>query len=243
MREPNITNDAKQLLPMSPVSSGHLDDNEKSKLDCNLICDGTMREPNITNDAKQLLPMSCVSSRHHLDDDEGKCDCNLICEATVDGGGNLFLGGSWFSESVEFMRVNHIDAVLVCGYELTRPFLTTLQYKQLLLDDVDDAPLSLMLPGAIEFIHEHLVVNKRNVLVHCRMGISRSASIVIAYLIMRKRFTFNQAFHHVKSKRSKIAPNAGFLRLLKTLEPSGLYDEFCKLFPTILMITMTLANV
>lgn len=54
------------------------------------------------------------------------------------------------------------------------------------------------------------------VLVHCLMGVSRSATIVIGYLIARGKFpTFESSFDHVRSCRSCVQPNFGFVRQLR----------------------------
>ena len=55
------------------------------------------------------------------------------------------------------------------------------------------------------------------VLVHCAAGVSRSASIVIAYIMWDKKMSFEEAFEFVESKR-KIGPNNGFIEQLKLFE-------------------------
>ena len=52
------------------------------------------------------------------------------------------------------------------------------------------------------------------VLVNCMAGISRSATIVIAYLMTKQNLTFQEAFNFVKSKRSIINPNESFITQL-----------------------------
>lgn len=48
---------------------------------------------------------------------------------------------------------------------------------------------------------------------------SRSASLVIAYLMKKRVYgTFREAHDFVKSKRSKISPNEGFRKALLDLE-------------------------
>lgn len=56
------------------------------------------------------------------------------------------------------------------------------------------------------------------VLVHCQRGVSRSASFVIAYLIMKKNMTYVDAFLLTKNKRYIINPNSNFKGQLKELE-------------------------
>lgn len=57
----------------------------------------------------------------------------------------------------------------------------------------------------------------RKILVHCQMGWSRSASIVMAYLIKFKRLTFYSAFTKVFKRRPVIEPKLNFLLQLAEL--------------------------
>lgn len=54
--------------------------------------------------------------------------------------------------------------------------------------------------------------------VHCQAGISRSASVCLAYLIKTKGYTLDEAFEFLKSKRNIVGPNFGFLGQLKVYE-------------------------
>uniref|UniRef100_A0A182QTS2 Uncharacterized protein n=1 Tax=Anopheles farauti TaxID=69004 RepID=A0A182QTS2_9DIPT len=55
----------------------------------------------------------------------------------------------------------------------------------------------------------------RHVLVHCYFGVSRSATIVIAYLMHKYRLGYEAAFQRVKAKRRFVMPNPGFVNQLK----------------------------
>ena len=55
------------------------------------------------------------------------------------------------------------------------------------------------------------------VLVHCVMGRSRSASLVLAYLMMEQGLSVVAAIEHVRQRRC-ILPNHGFLRQLRALD-------------------------
>lgn len=63
--------------------------------------------------------------------------------------------------------------------------------------------------------------NDGRVLVHCNAGVSRSASVVVGYLMMNCGFSFDDAYDLVKRRRSCIRPNDGFLRQLKKLNSSA----------------------
>lgn len=62
------------------------------------------------------------------------------------------------------------------------------------------------LPRATAFIDRHLA-SGQGVLVHCHMGISRSVTVVMAYLIEYQGLTLPEAFHHVLTRRPIAHPH------------------------------------
>ena len=69
----------------------------------------------------------------------------------------------------------------------------------------------------VKFMDSFLERNKK-VFVNCYAGVSRSASIVIAYLMYKKNISFIQAFEFLKMKRSIVSPNLSFIDQLSSLE-------------------------
>lgn len=65
-----------------------------------------------------------------------------------------------------------------------------------------------------EFIETALKVPSNKVYVHCVAGISRSATLVIAYVMKTRSMNYNEAFDLVYQKRRVIEPNEGFVRQL-----------------------------
>uniref|UniRef100_A0A8C9NCQ9 protein-tyrosine-phosphatase n=1 Tax=Serinus canaria TaxID=9135 RepID=A0A8C9NCQ9_SERCA len=64
------------------------------------------------------------------------------------------------------------------------------------------------------------------VLVHCQAGISRSATICLAYLMMKKRVKLEEAFEFVKQRRSIISPNFSFMGQLLQFESQVLATSY-----------------
>ena len=67
------------------------------------------------------------------------------------------------------------------------------------------------------FIAKALAKNEK-VLVHCHMGISRSATIVISYIMKTQKMGWIDALHFVSKKRPIICPNQGFMYSLMDYE-------------------------
>lgn len=58
----------------------------------------------------------------------------------------------------------------------------------------------------------------KKVLVHCKMGISRSAATVTAFAMKEYRMSLKEALSHVKGRRSVVNPNDGFVAQLRDYE-------------------------
>ena len=63
-------------------------------------------------------------------------------------------------------------------------------------------------------------------LVHCKIGTSRSATIVIAYLMWKEKMKYEEAYNYVKSKRKRIGPNSGFKEQLKIFENLLIHNNY-----------------
>ncbi|XP_056148429.1 dual specificity protein phosphatase 13-like [Lampris incognitus] len=84
-------------------------------------------------------------------------------------------------------------------------------------EDSDHFDLSRYFKPAADFIHKALKSKDGKVLVHCIMGMSRSATLVLAFLMLRRNLSLANALKHVVQRRA-IYPNRNFLSLLLTLD-------------------------
>ncbi|KAG9349471.1 hypothetical protein JZ751_027916 [Albula glossodonta] len=93
-------------------------------------------------------------------------------------------------------------------------------YKTLNILDLPDTIITSYFEECSQFI-DQAKAEKGVVLIHCNAGVSRSASVVIGYLMSRDRLSFVEAFASVKRARPAICPNPGFLEQLKNYNPQG----------------------
>ncbi|XP_036784715.2 MAP kinase phosphatase with leucine-rich repeats protein 2 isoform X4 [Manis pentadactyla] len=86
--------------------------------------------------------------------------------------------------------------------------------------EADDNPffdLSVYFLPVARYIRTALSVSQGRVLVHCAMGVSRSATVVLAFLMICENMTLVEAIQVVQAHRN-ICPNSGFLRQLQVLD-------------------------
>ena len=81
------------------------------------------------------------------------------------------------------------------------------------IDDMPDYPIEKHFEEANKLIGGQMELGS-NTLVVCTAGISRSAAIVIAYLIKELRMPYQIAYNKVKRARVYVNPNVGFERVL-----------------------------
>lgn len=92
-------------------------------------------------------------------------------------------------------------------------------YHRISVEDCDKARFGEeLLRSGFRFIEQGIEAG--GVLVHCKEGISRSASVVIAYLMTSAQQSLLQAYLHTKKRRECISPNPGFMTELSQLETS-----------------------
>jgi predicted protein tyrosine phosphatase len=124
------------------------------------------------------------------------------------------------------------DAGLIKQYGITHVLnvaevpsqkLIDLHYLDVHILDLPEEPLSCHFAKCFEFIDEAL--KNGRVLVHCNAGISRSVSIVVAFLMCRRQKSLFEAISQVKAARPRAQPNAGFVKQLKMYESSILNND------------------
>ena len=144
-------------------------------------------------------------------------DCSVILEPNKTYGG-LFLGNNVASQDHKFLKENDVQVVIdMAGHKNSYPKEVLEHHKTIAAFDHSSYDLSLHFQECFDYIHEHRT-NRRNVLIHCVAGVSRSASIVIGYLMNKFDMDLENAYKFVRIKRTSIIPNRGFMSQLAKLD-------------------------
>ncbi|CAG5116700.1 unnamed protein product [Candidula unifasciata] len=133
----------------------------------------------------------------------------------------LYLGGVMAALNERDLQSNKITHILSVDEKPLPDILTNkFSYKHIFALDLYDFELLSHFPDCFMFIDEGRDGGGA-VLVHCQAGMSRSATIVIAYLMHKLKLTKEQAIKKVTAVRHFIRPNDGFLQQLQLFENMG----------------------
>ncbi len=76
-----------------------------------------------------------------------------------------------------------------------------IEFRQIPIEDYNEADLEAVLTRAVTTVHE-LCVAGHTLLVHCNAGYNRAPTIAIAYLCEHHAMSLGEAVEHVKARRA-----------------------------------------
>ncbi len=120
----------------------------------------------------------------------------------------LFLGNEEGALNKDTLLNLGFTHILCCTSSPRHYFPDSFTYKFIEIHDNQFVKIIFRFEEAYKFISSGIASG--GVYIHCAAGISRSATLVIAYLMREYRVTYPQAYNFVASKRGCINPNDGF---------------------------------
>ncbi len=138
--------------------------------------------------------------------------CDQYVSRVVDG---LYIGSFGKAKDLGVLRELHIGFVVNCAKELDDVHRNEkdITYYRLDWDDTREQLILPHLKRATGFIRLH-ALSHTNCLVHCYMGRSRSASVILAYLIRFHHLSVDEAYKLLKTK-APVQINSNFLSQLR----------------------------
>lgn len=165
---------------------------------------------------KQKVNISCPISYDNSEETFKYAIENAKMSKIMD---HIYLGNESDAKNEEQLSregITHIINVtknIPCYHQENKMFT----YLRIPVNDACNQNLKQHFAETIKFIDDAKSVNGK-VLVHCQAGISRSPTIVIAYLMKITKLSMNSAYNEVKDKRVIIGPNIIFLSQLYDYE-------------------------
>ena len=130
---------------------------------------------------------------------------------------NLVLASSF--EVMSYKLYEKSSVIINAAIEVHIPSIPNLTVINLNWNDnpQQDINKDNLLLKLIQLMDSYICENK-TVVVNCYAGISRSSTIVIAYLIAKNKWSLEESINFVKSKRIIVNPNDGFINQLRNLQ-------------------------
>ena len=133
----------------------------------------------------------------------------------------IYIGDAYAGEDINGLRERNIKHIISVGGSID-DYVTfdEIEYHRIILDDSFDSDILFHIKttnALIDNIDEPL-------LIHCHMGISRSVSILIGYLISKGN-SFHNSLNMIRNCRECAYPNFGFEIQLRSLDNSDNSNE------------------
>eukprot|EP00308_Calcidiscus_leptoporus_P008477 CAMPEP_0119363778 /NCGR_PEP_ID=MMETSP1334-20130426/10709_1 /TAXON_ID=127549 /ORGANISM="Calcidiscus leptoporus, Strain RCC1130" /LENGTH=782 /DNA_ID=CAMNT_0007379321 /DNA_START=112 /DNA_END=2461 /DNA_ORIENTATION=- len=122
----------------------------------------------------------------------------------------LYVGANAAAREVTLLHQAGVTHVINCAAgSCADHHPQSFKYMRLYLKDSMREDIAAAFYDALEYIHT-AIQNNGVVFVHCQQGVSRSAAIVLAYLMWVKRASYEAALDLVRAERPTVNPNIGF---------------------------------
>lgn len=128
---------------------------------------------------------------------------------------HVLLGSDDNASSREQLSIAGVTHICNCAAQAENHFEREFVYLKLHLRDSIDQDLVPHFQAVARFLHRVEKLRGR-ALIHCLAGVSRSAALLIGYLMIHKNMTLLEAYGFVRSRRPCVQPNQAFrLQLAK----------------------------
>ena len=127
---------------------------------------------------------------------------------------NLYLGNSYNASNYDILKENKFDIIINATDYIPNYFENDFTYKKYDIKDDENARISLILIDSYNYIN---INNHKKIFVHCYAGASRSAAIILYYLMKRYNMSLDDANAFLLSKRDIVNINMNFINDIKKM--------------------------
>ena len=134
---------------------------------------------------------------------------------------NIYLGNGYNAANLDTLQLNNIQYIINATSEIPNYFENSseksITYMKIPISDIKGSSIVQYLDKSYDFITHANDIGVGNILIHCYMGSSRSAAVVIYYIMKMHNKSLQEAMEFVKKKRDIVNINTCFLDELETL--------------------------
>jgi len=126
---------------------------------------------------------------------------------------NIFLGNAFNAADYKWLKDNNIKEIVNVTPSISNYFPDDFVYHNVDVIDLNDASLK----GFYQQFYDIIENAKCNIFVHCFAGKSRSAALVLYYLVKKYKWTVEEAINIIKVKRPAININITFINEIQEI--------------------------
>lgn len=128
---------------------------------------------------------------------------------------NIYLGNAYTASNYNELKEKNIGLIINITKEIPNYYEKDFEYYNICVEDINESSIIDHIEPVLQKISEY---NKnssdKNILVHCFMGSSRSATIVSSYILKNTDREFKETLKYLTEKRSVVNINSTFVREL-----------------------------
>jgi len=129
---------------------------------------------------------------------------------------NIYLGSAQNSANYNQLKNNNIGLIINVTDEISNYYPNEFEYYNIKILDINSSSLINSFNSVLNTIE---IFNKKNqgknILVHCYMGCSRSASILLIYIIIKHNMNYEDALKYLENKKANVNINITFINEIK----------------------------
>nr|XP_033811688.1 dual specificity protein phosphatase 18 [Geotrypetes seraphini]XP_033811689.1 dual specificity protein phosphatase 18 [Geotrypetes seraphini] len=141
----------------------------------------------------------------------------------------LYISNGIAANNTALLSAKEITCVITVSKEKLNSTSPTVEYVQVPVSDSSDSCLSDCFDSLADKIHS-VKMQGGQTLLHCDAGISRSATLCLAYLMKYNSMSLLDAHAWLKSCRPIVRPNTGFWKQLISYELKLFGENTIKMF-------------
>jgi len=139
---------------------------------------------------------------------------------------NIYLGNACDASSYYTLKESKITNIINSTCEIPNYFDNEFEYFKINIYDINSNSFkNKTFNNILDYIYRIQNDGDKKILIHCYMGSSRSAALVILYLIDKYNYTIDEALKFIKNKRDLVNVNTEFIKNLRDFRREKIKSE------------------